>query len=142
MFAYYSETMLDPAAVFAMLFGSEMFEEYIGELAMASLASLDFQDRVQARERIKVRNGNYFSRKFQSNSSCIHGDFTSMHKCAVFVFQELQEKRVEKLVRILKEKLDFYADKEKDKAKTGDSFAEFKEWARNEAERLSHAGVL
>ena len=65
-----------------------------------------------------------------------------MDLCAVFIFQELQETRVEKLVQNLKEKLDFYADKEKDKAKAGDSFAEFKEWARNEAERLSDAGVL
>jgi hypothetical protein len=38
---FYREGIIDPAAIFAMLFGSERFEDYIGELAMASMASLD-----------------------------------------------------------------------------------------------------
>jgi hypothetical protein len=49
--------MLDPAAVFAMFFGSEMFEDYVGELAMASLASMDFEDRAGTQKLIVVKNG-------------------------------------------------------------------------------------
>ena len=49
----YREAIIDPAAIFAMLFGSEIFEDYIGELAMASMASLDIlgeDEQIDARK--------------------------------------------------------------------------------------------
>ncbi|MCO5580452.1 hypothetical protein L7F22_034320 [Adiantum nelumboides] len=49
-----NDSMLDPTVVFGMLFGSEVFEEYIGQLAMASMASMDItEDRVRVQQKIK-----------------------------------------------------------------------------------------
>jgi curved DNA-binding protein CbpA len=43
-----TERMIDPASDFAMLFGMESFKEYIGQLAMASMLSLDkFTDELK-----------------------------------------------------------------------------------------------
>lgn len=40
------ETFLDPTAVFALLFGSELFEDYIGHLAVASMASAELSSEI------------------------------------------------------------------------------------------------
>ncbi|XP_059590590.1 chaperone protein dnaJ 10 isoform X3 [Vitis vinifera] len=46
------ETMLDPTAVFALLFGSELFENYIGHLAVASMASSELAEESDNPEKL------------------------------------------------------------------------------------------
>lgn len=49
------ETMLDPMAVFALLFGSELFEDYVGHLAVASMASSELANESEdLQEKLKV----------------------------------------------------------------------------------------
>ncbi|KAK9271353.1 hypothetical protein L1049_026943 [Liquidambar formosana] len=46
------ETMLDPTTVFALLFGSELFEDYIGHLAVASMASSELASESENPEKL------------------------------------------------------------------------------------------
>ncbi|KAI7739095.1 hypothetical protein M8C21_031498 [Ambrosia artemisiifolia] len=46
------ETMLDSTAVFAFLFGSELFEDYIGHLAVATMASAELNIQREREEKL------------------------------------------------------------------------------------------
>ncbi|KAL6527186.1 Chaperone protein dnaJ 10 [Orobanche gracilis] len=74
-----TDSIIDPAAIFAMLFGSELFEEYIGQLAMASMVSLD----ISTEEAVDVR-------KLQEK------------------MRTVQKEREEKLAGILRDRLNLY----------------------------------
>ncbi|XP_010428770.1 PREDICTED: chaperone protein dnaJ 10-like [Camelina sativa] len=76
------ETMVDPTAVFALLFGSELFEDYIGHLAVASMASTQmaseietpdqFHDKLKAVQKEREENLARFLKDFLSQY--VHGD--------------------------------------------------------------------
>ena len=58
--SFLMDMMIEPVIVLVMLFGSELFEDYIGQLAMASMASFEiFTDGEQTnssklQEKMKV----------------------------------------------------------------------------------------
>ncbi|KAF2310837.1 hypothetical protein GH714_017544 [Hevea brasiliensis] len=81
-----TEAIIDPAAIFAMLFGSELFEDYIGQLAMASMASLD----------IFTEGEQFDTKKLQEKMRVV------------------QKEREEKLAQILKDRLNQYVQGNKE----------------------------
>ncbi|KAK8475364.1 hypothetical protein V6N11_014437 [Hibiscus sabdariffa] len=115
-----SEAIIDPAAIFAMLFGSELFEEYIGQLAMASMASLDIFTEGEQFDAKKLQE------KMKDGSL---GKYWVTGKEFILI-AVVQKEREEKLAQILKDRLNQYVQGNKE---------DFVNHANTEVSRLSNA---
>ncbi|KAL1300729.1 hypothetical protein HN51_045381 [Arachis hypogaea] len=49
------DSMIDPTAVFGMVFGNDLFEDYIGVLSFISMATIEIEDNIQDPEAQKQR---------------------------------------------------------------------------------------
>jgi hypothetical protein len=52
---YFRDNILDGTVVFTLLFGSELFEDYIGHLAMATMASTEMTSDNDNPEKLQDR---------------------------------------------------------------------------------------
>ncbi|KAJ4827492.1 hypothetical protein Tsubulata_006839 [Turnera subulata] len=109
------DSILDPAAVFGMLFGSEFFEEYVGQLALATISSIGVEEELLKKK--KEDGGEAFDTEAEKKR--IAEKITAM-----------QKEREDKLVAILKNRLEPFVEGQTD---------EFIKWANSEAQNLSAA---
>ncbi len=75
------EQFMDPTAVFGMVFGSDAFEEYIGQLQMAMMAGLTGEpDQEQTEQRLQVMQMVLLPRQLQTLT--VHMPTCLVHKTA------------------------------------------------------------
>ncbi|CAI5487454.1 unnamed protein product [Closterium sp. Naga37s-1] len=126
-----TEAMVDPAAMFGMLFGSEAFEDYVGQLAMATVAGLaaDAPNASAAASAAGADGGASSSGGAEMANGGAGGadggvDTTELQA----KLKAAQDQRIGELVEKLKTRLHLY---------TASGKEEFVQWAEEEAERLS-----
>ncbi|RZR82460.1 hypothetical protein BHM03_00008884 [Ensete ventricosum] len=86
------ENMLDGTAIFTLLFGSELFEDYIGHLAVASMVSTELTSENGSPEKLQDR----------------------MKVFLFIIMKAVQREREEKLARFLKDFLNQYVSGDKE----------------------------
>ncbi|GJP43269.1 hypothetical protein CLOM_g2752 [Closterium sp. NIES-68] len=128
-----TEAMVDPAAMFGMLFGSEAFEDYVGQLAMATVAGLaadapnaSASSSAAGADSSAGGGGGGGSGGAEMANGGADGGVDTLELQAKL--KAAQDQRIGELVEKLKTRLHLY---------TASGKEEFVQWAEEEAERLS-----